>query len=173
MTGWSSKPEWPEPTDASYANAQLNKAGIKTDLWALNWTKPKFIGVDLGKDDKTVVVEGEFAKGILKVTDIREATEDDIKAATDAANFGVGHMQDGKHVPLEKVYNNLSPTHDPYTNPNAQLYYECKCGAILDPGTKSFAGLNNAASDKGWKVRWKANGEGYEPFCEECGKDVE
>jgi len=56
---------------------------------------------------------------------------------------------------------------------DAHVYYECKCGAILDPGTKSFAGLNNAASDKGWKVRWKANGEGYEPFCVECGKDVE
>ncbi len=73
----------------------------------------------------------------------------------------------------EKVYNNKMPTHDPYTNPNAQLYYQCKCGAILDPGTKSFAGLNNAASDKGWKVRWKQNGEGYEPFCVKCGKDVE
>lgn len=72
-----------------------------------------------------------------------------------------------------KEYNNLKPTHDPYTNPDTQVYYECKCGAILDPGTKSFASLNNAASDKGWKVRWKQNGEGYEPFCEECGKDVE
>ena len=72
-----------------------------------------------------------------------------------------------------KIYNNKMPTHNPYTNPNAQLYYECKCGAILDPGTKSFAALNNAASDQGWKVRWKPNGEGYEPFCVECGKDVE
>src|SRR3990167_9934393 len=60
---------------------------------------------------------------------------------------------------IPNVYNNKMPTHDPYTNPNAQVYYECKCGAILDPGTKSFASLNNAASDKGWKVRWKPNGE--------------
>lgn len=73
---------------------------------------------------------------------------------------------------ITKVYNNKMPTHDPYTNPNAQVYYECKCGAILDPGTKSFAALNNAASDKGWKVRWRSDGMGYEPFCVECGKDV-
>ena len=91
----------------------------------------------------------------------------------DAALHGTGFTRDGKHVPLEKVYYNLSPTHDPHTNPNAQLYYECKCGAILDPGTKSFAALNNYASEKGWKIRWKQDGLGYEPFCVECGKDVE
>jgi hypothetical protein len=34
---------------------------------------------------------------------------------------------------------NKIPTHDPYTNPNAQLYYSCECGQILDPQTKSFA----------------------------------
>lgn len=79
----------------------------------------------------------------------------------------------GKLNTQPREYNNKMPTHDPYTNPDAQLYYECKCGSILDPGTKSFAALNNAASDQGWKVRWKPNGEGYEPFCVECGKDVE
>lgn len=73
----------------------------------------------------------------------------------------------------KKEYNNLPPTHDPYTNPNAHIYYECKCGAILDPNTKSFAALNNYASEKGWKVRWRQDGAGYEPFCVECGKDVE
>lgn len=99
-------------------------------------------------------------------------TEQD-KAELDAKLYGVGFMQDGKHIPLEKVYNNKVPTHDPYTNPNAHIYYQCGCGAILDPGTKSFAALNNHASDKGWKVRWKQNGEGYEPFCVECGKDIE
>lgn len=74
---------------------------------------------------------------------------------------------------LEKVYNNLSPTHDPYTNPNSHIYYQCKCGDILDPGTKSFAALNNCASEKGWKVRWSKDGQGYEPFCVECGEGVE
>lgn len=73
----------------------------------------------------------------------------------------------------EKEYNNKVPTHDPYTNPNTHIYYECKCGAILDPSTKSFAALNNYASEKGWKVRWRQDGAGYEPFCVECGKDVE
>lgn len=72
---------------------------------------------------------------------------------------------------IEKVYNNLSPTHDPYTNPKAIIYYQCKCGAILDCNTKSFAALNNHASAKGWKIRWGDNS--YQPFCVECGKDVE
>lgn len=72
-----------------------------------------------------------------------------------------------------KEYNNKVPTHDPYTNPNAHIYYECSCGAILDPGTKSFASLNNAASENGWKVRWNKNGQGYQPFCVKCGEEVE
>lgn len=66
---------------------------------------------------------------------------------------------------------NKKPTHDPYTNPNAHIYYECKCGAILDPGTKSFAALNNCASEAGWKVRWGA--EAYQPYCPKCGEGVE
>lgn len=66
---------------------------------------------------------------------------------------------------------NKHPTHDPYTNPNAHIYYQCGCGAILDPGTKSFAALNNCASDKGWKVRWGA--DSYVPYCVKCGEDVE
>lgn len=72
---------------------------------------------------------------------------------------------------LEKVYNNKVPTHDPYTNPDAHIYYQCACGSILDPGTKSFAALNNAASDKGWKVRWGS--EGYTPYCVKCGEGIE
>ena len=71
----------------------------------------------------------------------------------------------------EKVYNNLPPTHDPYTNPDTHIYYQCNCGAILDPGTKSFAALNNAAMNAGWKVRWGAIS--YQPYCVECGKDIE
>ena len=131
MTGWNSKPEWPDLSDKE-------KAQIK-EFW------------------DSVVNSVTVPEDVFK----------------DAQLHGVDYMQDGKHVPLEKEYNNKMPTHDPYTNPNAQVYYECKCGVILDPGTKSFAALNNAASDKGWKVRWKQNGEGYEPFCVECGKDVE
>ena len=70
-----------------------------------------------------------------------------------------------------KVHSNKMPTHDPYTNPDSQIYYQCSCGAILDPGTKSFAALNNCASENGWKVRWGATS--YQPYCVECGKDVE
>jgi hypothetical protein len=67
--------------------------------------------------------------------------------------------------------NNLKPTHDPYTNPGAFVYYECNCGAVLDPKTKSFASLNNAASMAGWKIRF---GEvGYIPYCPKCGEGVE
>jgi hypothetical protein len=66
---------------------------------------------------------------------------------------------------------NSKPTHDPYTNPNAHIYYECSCGAILDPGTKSFANLNNHASNAGWKIRFSE--VGYIPYCVKCGEDVE
>ena len=55
----------------------------------------------------------------------------------------------------------------------AMVYYECNCGAILDPKTKSFAHLNNAAMNAGWKVRWNSNGTGYQPFCVKCGEGVE
>lgn len=67
--------------------------------------------------------------------------------------------------------NNTKPTHDPYINPNAHIYYECTCGAILDPQTKSFAALNNHASDKGWKIRF--TDKGYVPYCVKCGEGVE
>lgn len=66
---------------------------------------------------------------------------------------------------------NLKPTHDPYTNSNAHIYYECNCGAILDPQTKSFAALNNHASDNGWKIRF--TDKGYVPYCVKCGEGVE
>lgn len=140
------------------------------------------------------------------------------KVEQDAQKFGTGWMQDGKHIPLDKMYigwdigkgddetvaltgtiengilnidaeyrgeaakhlietyakvrqRNLKPTHDPYTNPNAHIYYECTCGAILDPQTKSFAALNNHASKMGWKVRFGENG--YTPYCVKCGEGVE
>lgn len=72
---------------------------------------------------------------------------------------------------MKKVYLNKVPTHDPYTNPDATIYYECGCGAILDPNTKSFAALNNHASDKGWKIRFSE--KGYTPYCVKCGEGVE
>lgn len=77
----------------------------------------------------------------------------------------------GKQVRIKvpedfKITNNKFPTHDPYTNPNAFLYYECECGERLDPHTKSFASLNNHASDANWKVRWGSNS--YVPYCPKC-----
>ncbi len=72
-----------------------------------------------------------------------------------------------------KVINrtNAKPTHDPYTNPDCYLYYECGCGAILDPHTKRFAELNNHASEKGWKIRF--GDDAYIPYCVKCGHDVD
>ena len=66
---------------------------------------------------------------------------------------------------------NLKPTHDPYTNPNAFLYYECSCGERLDPHVKSFAALNNNAMAAGWKIRF--GNDGYTPYCVKCGEGVE
>jgi hypothetical protein len=73
--------------------------------------------------------------------------------------------------PHEKILNNRKPTHDPYTNPNCHLYYECGCGAILDPQTKRFAELNNYASEKGWKIRF--GDDSYIPYCVKCGHDID
>ncbi len=70
-----------------------------------------------------------------------------------------------------KEYNNTPPTHDPYANPNAHIYYQCNCGDILDPETKSFAALNNCASAKGWKIRF--GDKGYTPYCVKCGEGVD
>lgn len=115
---------------------------------AINWPKPIGIGIDLGAGDSQTVLT-TFENGQIKQRIIPESEL---------------YIQ-------EKVYNNLPPTHDPYTNPNAQIYYQCSCGAILDPGTKSFAALNNYASEKGWKIRF---GEvGYTPYCVKCGEGVE
>lgn len=71
----------------------------------------------------------------------------------------------------KREYKNKVPTHDPYSNPDSHIYYECACGAILDPGTKSFAQLNNAASNAGWKIRF--GHEYYVPYCVKCGEGVE
>lgn len=65
---------------------------------------------------------------------------------------------------------NKVPTHDPYTNPDTQIYYSCKCGEVFDPGTKSFAALNNAASHTGWIISWCKNGQGYDAFCPKCAE---
>jgi hypothetical protein len=73
-----------------------------------------------------------------------------------------------KDSKLTKIRSNKVPTHDPYTNPNVHIYYSCDCGNILDPGTKRFAELNNAAMDAGWKIRW--GHQYYEPFCPKCVK---
>ncbi len=77
----------------------------------------------------------------------------------------------------EAAWNNLKerqnkiPTHDPYTNPNAFIYYQCDCGQVLDPKTKSFASLNNHASNEGWKIRWGERH--YVPYCPKCVKEKE
>ena len=74
-------------------------------------------------------------------------------------------------VPIKEYERTINkhPTHDPYTNPNAFLYYECDCGQRLDPKVKSFASLNNHASNAGWKVRWGA--QSYVPYCPKCVKE--
>lgn len=97
--------------------------------------------------------------------------EDASNATRDVLNYGQAWLKDGKHVPLEKIYSNMQPTHDPYTNPSAHIYYECGCEAILDPKTKSFAQLNNHASQQGWKIRF--TDKGYVPYCVKCGEGVE
>lgn len=61
---------------------------------------------------------------------------------------------------------NKIPTHDPYTNPGAYIYYQCECGDTFDPQVKSFAALNNAAMTSKWKIRWGQ--DHYIPYCPKC-----
>jgi hypothetical protein len=98
---------------------------------------------------------------------------DPSQPGSDETIYGVYTSEGFKPLTKEQfeAYDNVKPTHDPYVNPNAHIYYECGCGAILDPGTKRFAALNNCASEAGWKVRWGEHS--YVPYCNECGKGVE
>lgn len=108
--------------------------------WGTSWDKP-VVGFDIGNNDKTVAVIMKDDK----ITDMKEGKEAE---------------------QLIEKYTNKIPTHDPYTNPNAFIYYQCDCGQVLDPKTKSFASLNNHASEAGWKVRWGS--EHYVPYCPKC-----
>jgi hypothetical protein len=138
--GWETKPEWPK-----------DNWPMTNEQW-LKQTEVVTVGVDLASEpDKTIysviddgkysnISEEEFKKLVISQATINE-----------------------------KVLNNKIPTHDPYTNPNAFLYYECECGKKLDPQTKRFAELNNRASDAGWKIRWGAHS--YIPYCVECAKE--
>ncbi len=106
--------------------------------WGTSWDKPK------QTDESTFVYSGDSP--ILKYA---------------------GTVELPKLEEVEKhQFKNKVPTHDPYTNPNAFLYYECDCGQVLDPHVKSFASLNNHASDAGWKIRWGE--KHYVPHCPKC-----
>src|SRR5258708_28684077 len=122
----------------------------------MNWTtKPNYT---LGKPTLTIYEDGPLGEAgeftIEPIDKISGVSKAEIKAIWNNAE--------------NKIRSNKVPTHDPYTNPNAYIYYSCDCGNILDPGTKSFAQLNNAAMFSGWKIRW--GHEYYEPFCPKCVK---
>jgi len=127
----------------------------------MNWTtKPDYT---LGKPTLTINEDGPLPAG--EYTIVR----------TESFNFKaewpitpIGADKYTKQLDSLKSRSNKVPTHDPYINPNAHIYYSCDCGNILDPGTKRFAELNNAAMDAGWKIRW--GHEYYEPFCPKCVK---
>lgn len=135
------------------------------DDWHTHTSDELYLGWDLApKPDQTAYV-------VLEANKFRPATEDEIKIIEDADKMRSVNWPEDLVKAYASVRNNLVPTHDPYTNPGAYLYYECKCGAVLDPKVKRFAALNDAASEAGWKVRWGA--QYYVPYCVECGKGVE
>jgi hypothetical protein len=82
--------------------------------------------------------------------------------------WGTSWLLEKINDPIRK---NAVPTHDPYTNPNAMIYFECGCGQTLDPGTKSFAALTTFAGRMGWKIRFGV--EHYIAYCVGCGKDID
>lgn len=136
-----------------YSKEMIEKWGTEAEPHSINWV--------LEQNDKNSVWDGPIERPTnIGIREIKEC---------DAAQDVIVTSDMVADVP--KFLNNKHPTHDPYTNPNAHIYYQCGCGAILDPGTKSFAALNNCASNAGWKVRWGA--DTYVPYCVKCGEDVE
>jgi hypothetical protein len=142
MSGWGSK--WPESSTGKAIAKRQAEAGKLDYVWP-------DISPTFDKDADKVMNK---ASNIPK--DWHTHTSDELSLGWDNE---------------ARKLSNKVPTHDPYTNPGAYLYYECKCGAALDPKVKRFAALNDAASEAGWKVRWGA--QYYVPYCVECGKDVE
>ena len=108
----------------------------------------------------------EWPKPIIPKEQIL-AGEAYIKAHTDIYGTEINPVALG----IKVRSNNLHPTHDPYTNPDSHIYYQCNCGAILDPGTKSFSQLCKAASESNWKIRFGT--EYYKAYCVKCGEGVE
>lgn len=153
--GWGNKWEVPNQT----AFVMTDKLIPLTPKELHKMVEQVWTGVDLAKPktDQTVLTtfeDGKFKHRVIEpegLYDVPPTFENLVKAYA--------------------TVRNRKPTHDPYTNPNAHIYYECNCGAILDPQTKSFAQLNNYASDKGWKIRF--TDKGYVPYCVKCGEGVE
>ena len=188
---WSK--EWPKPI--------VEQTGITKELlgvkpWPEAWLSDKDIAnIKTFHDDalKSVTIENGvftdaalYGQGFSK--DGKHAPLSDVIIGIDTATKPdritaiIGHIKDGvlmidQHLEGDEAravieaYNNKVPTHDPYTNPDMHIYHECACGAILDPNTKSFATLNTAASNVGWKIRWGVHT--YKAYCFECEKDVE
>lgn len=137
------------------------------DMMAVKEWTPILPAVDKWPIDPRIYAGVDLASGPDKTVEWVKNTDGSITVINNTDKPAIVTTAD-----LNRIKNKV-PTHDPYTNPDATIYYECLCGAILDPGTKSFAALNNSAMNEGWKIRWKANGEGYQPHCVECGKGIE
>lgn len=154
--GWGK--EWPKLDAAKEDWAKL-KLDLEPSVTAVNtiWQNAQAIAHEkLKLTGDVIITKTTIENGEVKVEVIPQ---------------GLVYFEEAAPI-SEKAYTNLAPTHDPYSNPGAFVYYECNCGAILDPKTKSFAGLNNAAMNAGWKIRWKRSGEGYQPFCPKCGEGM-
>ena len=80
----------------------------------------------------------------------------------------------GKEWPKPTIENsNLKQQGSNLVDENAYLYFQCEgCNAIFNPHTKRFAALNQRRHEAGWKVKWRLDGMGYQPYCVECGKGV-
>lgn len=160
---WTSKPEWAAPIIPEQ-QLQAGERFVKqfTDIYG---TETNPVALDIPP----------LATAINAVWQSKRVPE------LTAVDLAIGErviltsIEDGAiiHKNITKEYKNKVPTHDPYTNPDSHIYYQCDCGAILDPGTRSFASLNNHASDTGWKVRWRQCGNGYQAFCVKCGEGIE
>lgn len=114
--------------------------------------KPKFIGVDAGSQDTTVVIKTYMENDKLIVQEI--AASEMFISQKEISTFH--YLSDEK--PRDLYYlGMIGPT---------KLYFECPCGAQHDPDTISFQTLLDSAKMAGWSILFKDIG--YEVKCKEC-----
>lgn len=68
-------------------------------------------------------------------------------------------------------WKNMNIIEDDNYEPDTILVFECKCGEVFNPNTKSFQRLANEAKACGWNIKFHLNKSGYDTVCQGCLKN--